>query len=123
MVLFLLFSCKKEQDQKETHVKNLVEYLKKHEVDSTILSQPFFNEKFRSKGNPYNSYVFGLQQMRTYLINSDVYSLEVDNDNSDIYILSTPENPDSNRIFVLVRTNGIESFSPLLKGKKIVGWM
>lgn len=30
---------------------------------------------------------------------------------------------DSNRIFLLIRNNGIESFRPLFKGTEIVGWM
>lgn len=126
LVVFILFvSCQgnKQADEKTSYAKNLIGYLKRNDVDSTILAQPFFNERFRSKNNPYNSYVIGLQQMKAYLQHRNEVKINVDDNNSDMYILSTDENNDSNRVFLLVRNDGIESFSPLFKGKEIVGWM
>jgi RHS repeat-associated protein len=124
LILVLAASCKKNNEaQREIYVKNFVEYIKTNEVDSLTLNQPFFNERFRSKGNPFNADVIGLRRIKDYLIRSQTYRIEVDKGNLDVYILSTPIDSGSNHIRLLVRPDGIESFSPLMKGKKIVSWL
>ena len=125
LVITILFavSCKSKVDEKEQYVRSLVAYLKSNSVDSTTLAQPFFNEKFRSNGNPFNSYVIGLEQMKEHLQGHDPVVIKRDESNSDTYILMTSQADDKDRIFFLVKSDGIESFSPLFKGKEIVGWM
>lgn len=124
-ILILAASCQSNKQANENirYVEDFIEFLRHNEVDSTTLAQPFFNEKFRSNNNPYNSYVVGLQQMKVYLQSSHDIEINADNSDSGIYILSAEVPNDSSRIYLLVRNDGIESFSPLFKGKEIVGWM
>lgn len=126
IILILFVSCQRNKevtDEKERYIRSLIEYLNNNTVDSLALAQPFFNDKFRSKDNPYNSYIIGLEQLKIYLQDSDVVDIHREESDSDIYVLSKSAVSDSSRIFLLVRNDGIESFSPLFKGKKIVGWM
>lgn len=121
-VIFVLFnSCEsKEANEKERHVRNLVEYLNHHSIDSAILTQPFFNDTFKAKHKSYDLYLASLKELQTRLRANDAMDITVDSSNKDVYIVNAPN---STPIFILVKTDGVESFIPFFKSGEIVSWL
>jgi hypothetical protein len=120
--LILVSSCQNEDEakKKEQHVRNLIEYVKSQPIDSTVFTQPFLTERLRSKKSSYDLYLGGLLEMKIHLRKNDPIRMDVDKEDGDVYFLSTS---DSTHLFFRVKVDGVDSFIPFFKGKKIVGWM
>lgn len=82
-------SCKNDgSESRKESVRDLIEYLKIHDVDSTILTQPFFNDAFKKRISSHQGYETALQQMKMHLQNSDAPTIAVYDDDQDVYVLS-----------------------------------
>jgi hypothetical protein len=122
----LILSCctTRSTEIRENHIIQLVDYLKESKLDSSVFNEPFFNNAFRSKENPYNMYYIGLEELQKQLKKADGYKVNEANDigGDNVFRLSITSGKETKPVYFLVTDDGIESFSPMMKGEKIVGW-
>lgn len=126
LIIFLVaafIGCNLDKSEKKKfHVYQLINYLKLHEVDTSIFNENFFNSEFKKKDTITMSlnleYLKGFKKL---IIENNDYTMAYESEN--VIKLSFLTAYDSKPLYFLVYDEGIESLNPIFKGDKIGGWL
>lgn len=113
------------------HIDALIQYLQNHNIDSAIFQQKFFTDSLRSRQGSFPVYLSELEALQRRLKstqpliqiqNMDDEFRETTDCSSPIFAVIIASGQKRDSVYFLLTDKGVDSFTPFIKGRRIVSW-